>query len=377
MQNVAQSWLVYRLTGSELLLGTTAFASTIPILLLGPIAGVVADRYSRRAIVVIAQSLFLLQAMVLAGLTLTGRVTVPMVIFLAAFLGVASAFEVPARQALIIHMTTREDLLGAISLNSAIFNSARVLGPSIGGFVVAAIGEGWCFFWNGVSFLAFIACFLFIRIPDLPRSEPGAPLRRLLEGIRYAHRTKVLRILLLNSGAVNLAVAPLLVLAPIFADALFQRGSRGLGVLMSALGAGAVIGTLTLARRSNTRGLAQVALHSCFLMSLSVIAYAAAPTFWASVAIMSLVGFSVFRQNASSNTLIQTLIDEQYRGRIMSLYSMMAIGMLPIGSIAGGYLAERVGARFTVCLSGLLCLAAAAVFWLNRRSLDALKETAE
>lgn len=367
MQTVAQSWLVYRLTHSELLLGAAAFCTHAPVLLLGPFAGVVADRYSRRAVVLTTQTLFMLQALMLAWLTLTNRVTVLHVLVLAAMLGTVNAFDVPARQALMIHMTAREDLLSAISLNSAMFNSARVMGPSIAGVVVASVGEGVCFLLNAASFVAVIVCLAELRLPAIAVAAPEAPWDHLVAGFRYTWTARRVRAALLMCGAVTVCASPMLVLAPVFADAIFQRGSAGLGFITAALGAGAVIGTLRLARRPDTSRLAHVISVSGFSMGAGLVGLAASRHFGIALAFSMLVGYSVFRQNASANTLIQTEILEEYRGRVMSLYSMMAIGLLPIGSLAGGWAAEHIGARWTVFASGIACLAAALLYRMNRQ----------
>jgi MFS family permease len=367
MQTVAQSWLVYRLTRSELLLGAAAFCTHAPVLLLGPIAGVVADRYNRRAVVVVTQILFMLQAAALAWLTLSDRVTITHVLVLAIFFGVVNAFDIPARQALMIHMTAREDLLSAISLNSATFNSARVIGPSAGGIVVASLGEGVCFALNSASYVAVIICLVALRLPLISLGEPEEVWKHLTSGIRYAWSTRQVRDTLLMCGAVTICASPMLVLAPVFADAIFHRGSAGLGFLTAALGAGAVIGTLGLARRPDTSRLAAIISASAFTMGIGLIGLAASINFAMALGVSMLVGYSVFRQNASSNTLIQTEILEEYRGRVMSLYSMMAIGLLPIGSLLGGWAAEQIGARWTVFASGMGCLAVAFWYRTNRK----------
>ena len=359
MQTVAQSWLVYRLTHSELLLGTAAFCTHAPVLLLAPLGGVVADRFSRRAVVLTTQTLFMLQAATLAWLTLTGRVTVTHVLVLATVLGTVNAFDVPARQALMIHMTAREDLLSAISLNSAMFNLARVIGPSLGGIVVASVGEGICFLLNAVSFVAVLGCLVALRLPVIAIAQAESAWSHMIAGFRYAWSNRPVRSTLFVCGAVTICAAPMLVLAPVFADAIFHRGSAGLGFMTAALGAGAVIGTLRLARRPDASRLSDVILMSGLTMGAGLIGLAVSPNFVLALACSMLIGYSVFRQNASANTLIQTEILDEYRGRVMSLYSMMAIGLLPIGSIIGGWAAEHVGARWTVSVSGIGCLATA------------------
>ncbi len=362
MQNLAQSWLIYRLTGSELLLGAAWFCSYLPVLLLGPVAGLAADRLSRQRIVLLAQVLFMLQALALAALTLTGLVRPAHVLVLAAVWGAINAFDIPARQSLYIHMVGKEDLLSAISLNSVIFNSARVVGPAVGGVLVAVLGEGPCFLLNSVTFLAVIVSLLLLRLPAVARPSSDSPWAHLREGFRYAYHNRPVRGLLLMSGAVNICGAPVVVLAPVFADTIFNQGSEGLGFLTGAMGLGAVIGTLGLARRTHTDGLADTVLYSALTMGLGVAVFAWSPSFLLAIAALALVGGSIMRQNASANTLIQSLIPDEYRGRIMALYSMTVVGMLPAGSIAAGVIAERFGARPTVFLGALLCLFAALAF---------------
>src|ERR1035437_5989770 len=331
MQNVAQSWLVYRLTPSELLLGTAWFCAQIAVF-------------------------------VLAALTLTGRVQVWQVLVLAGALGAINAFDMPGRQALVIQMTSKEDLINAISLNSATFNAARVVGPAIAGVLLAVVGEGTCFLINGFSFLAVIVSLTAMRIPPAAPKAPAPMWRHLVDGFRYAgHHSAVRRVLALM-GAATLAGMPGLVLMPFFADDIFHRGSRGLGILMGAMGIGAVVGTLTLARRTRLSGLGRVMVISGLTTGACYLAFAFSPFFYLSLAVMPVVGYSVMRQMASANTTIQTLIPDEYRGRIMALYSMTVVGLGPFGSLAAGALAGRFGARATMAVGGVLALVASLAF---------------
>ena len=368
MQNVAQSWLVYRLTHSELLLGTAWFCSQIAVFALGPLGGIAADRFPRQKVVIVTQTLSMLQAFALAALTLSGRVQVWHVLVLAGTLGMINAFDMPGRQALVIQMTSKEDLINAISLNSAVFNSARVVGPAVAGVLLAVVGEGTCFLINGISFLAVIACLTAMRIPPAaPRAHPPV-WQHLVDGFRYAgHHSAVRRVLALM-GCATLAGMPGLVLMPFFADDIFHRGSRGLGILMGAMGIGAVFGTLTLARRTRLSGLGRLMVISGLTTGVCYLSFAYSPSFYLSLAIMPVIGYSVMRQMASANTTIQTLIPDEYRGRIMALYSMTVVGLGPFGSLAAGALAGRFGARATLAGGGALALAAALVFaWYLRR----------
>lgn len=370
MQNVAQGWLVYRLTHSEMLLGTAWFCTQIPVFALSALGGVASDRYPRRRIVVVTQALSMLQALALGVLTLTGKVAVWHVLGLSLALGIVNAFDIPARQSLIVELSGREDLPNAISLNSAVFNAARVVGPGLAGVLVAAFGEGVCFLMNGVSFMAVIAGLLAMRLaPPEPRAHAPA-WAYLVEGFRYAWNHHSVRTLLLMLAACTLTAMPLLVLMPFFAGDIFQRGSQGLGWLLGAMGVGAVAGTLALARRRGTAGLPRVILSSSLLMGVAMAAFAVSPSFHVSVAIMPVIGYSIVRQNASGNTLIQSLIPDRFRGRVMSLFSIVSVGLGPFGSLATGALAQAHGARVTVFVGGGLLAAAAAWFRLGAREIE-------
>jgi MFS family permease len=368
MQNVAQAWLVYRLTHSELLLGTAWFCSQIAVFALGPLGGIAADRFPRRKVVIVTQTLSMVQAFVLAALTLSGRVQVWHVLVLAGALGAINAFDMPGRQALVIQMTSKEDLINAISLNSAVFNAARVVGPAIAGLLLEVVGEGTCFLINGISFLAVILSLTAMRIAPAAPKAPAPLWQHLVDGFRYAGRNSAVRRVLALMGAATLASMPGLVLMPFFADDIFHRGARGLGVLMGAMGVGAVVGTLNLARRTRVSGLGRVMAISGLTTGVCYLAFAVSPFFYLSLALMPLVGYSVMRGMASANTTIQTLIPDEYRGRLMALYSMTVVGLGPFGSLAAGALAGRIGARATMGAGGVLALVSSLVFaWSLRR----------
>jgi MFS family permease len=362
MQNVAQAWLVYRLTRSEFLLGVTWFCMHVPVFALGPLGGLASDRYSRYRLVVFTQVLSMFQAFALAALTLTGKVEVWHVLVLAAVLGTINAFDMPARQSLIVELTSKNDLLNAISLNSAIFNAARVVGPALAGFLVAVLGEGACFLLNAVSFLAVIACLLAMRMPPFIRQLQDSPWAHLVDGFRYAYGNPTVKAMLAMMAAATISGMPALVLMPFFADDIFGKGSAGLGALMGAMGVGAVVGTLVLARETRVGGLPRVILLSATMMGLSFAIFAFSPSFYLSLAIMPAIGFSVMRQMASANTLIQSSIPDHYRGRVMALYSMTVVGLGPFGSLAAGAMAQVYGARLTVFAGSVLAILAAFVF---------------
>lgn len=374
MQRITQNWLVYRLSGSEFLVGAVGFCANVPVLLIGPIGGITADRHSRYRILLAAQTLLLLQAAALATLTLTGAVTVRQIFLLALVWGVVTAFEIPARQALFIHMVGKEDLFNAITLNSVSMNAARILGPAVAGVLIATFGEGLCFTINAVTFLAVIISLLLMRLPAAQPNRAASPWIHLREGFRYVGGNRPVLSLLLVNSAVSIARSPSVALAPFFADAIFGRGAEGLGALMGAAGIGAVCGTLGLATRTDTRGLPRTVLN-CVLISMTCLAlFAWSPSFWLSLGFFLLIGYAHMRQSASVNTLVQSLIPDEYRGRVMSLYSMTAIGSLPFGQLAGGAIAEEIGVRWTVFLGAMLCLAAALAF---RRTVAGIERSLE
>jgi MFS family permease len=365
MQSVAQSWLVYRLTGSSLLLGSVGFASQFPVFLVAPLGGITADRAHRQRVIITTQTLSMLLAFVLGGLTLTGTVRVWHIFVLASLLGVVNAFDIPGRQAFLVDMVGKDDLMNAIALNSSMFNGARIIGPAIAGVLVAKIGEGWCFFVNGVSFIAVIIGLLMMRVQFSPRKKQNSPLEDIVEGLRFVRRTTPIRALLLLLGLVSLVGMPYTVLMPIFADRILHGGARGLGILMGATGVGALLGALTLALRSGVRGLGRWVAVCCGTFGLSLCLFAFSRHFWLSTALLVPVGFSMMLQMACSNTLIQTMVPDQLRGRVMAIYSMMFMGMAPFGAFFGGALADRLGAPMTVALGGLASLVGAMVFAMH------------
>jgi MFS family permease len=364
MQTVAQSWLVYRLTGSAVLLGAVGFASQIPIFLLSPVGGVVADRHERRRVLLATQSASMVLAFALAALTLSGRIEVWHVLALAALLGVANGFDIPARQSLVVELVERPDLLNAIALNSSMFNGARVLGPAIAGVVVAAVGEGWCFFANGVSYLPVLGSLLSLRLLRRERQgERGRPVAAIVEGFRFVWSTGPIRALLLLLGLVSLTGMPYAVLMPVMADEVLGAGASGLGLLMGASGTGALAGALVLARRNSLRGLGRWVALAALSLGVSLIAFSFSRSFWLSVALLLPVGCSMLLQMSSSNTLIQSMVPDRLRGRVMSVYSMMFMGMAPLGALLAGTLAEIIGAPATIALGGGASILGALVFW--------------
>jgi len=364
MQNVAQAWLVYRLTGSALLLGAVGFSSQIPVLLIAPIGGTTVDRVNRQRLVITTQTASMILAAVLAWLTLSGRVEVWHIFVLAALLGVVNAFDIPGRQSFLIDMVGREDLMNAIALNSSMFNGARVVGPAVAGILIARIGEGWCFAANAISYIAVIVGLLLMKVHCPLRSNTNSPLADIVEGFRWANRVKVIRALLLLIGLVSLVGMPYTVLMPVFAHKILHGGARGLGILMGATGVGALFGALTLASRTGVKGLGRLAAWSCGGFGIGLILFSFSRVFWLSTVLLLPVGYSVMLQMASTNTLIQTMVPDELRGRVMALYSMMVMGMAPFGALLGGALAHRMGAPATVAVGGVACVLGA--IWFGR-----------
>jgi MFS family permease len=363
MQTVAQSWLVYRLTGSATLLGLVGFASQFPIFLLSPVAGAVADMYPRRRTMIVIQSLMMLLAFPLAVLTLMHRIQVSDVIVLAILLGIVNAFDIPVRQSFVAEMVGREDLINAIALNSSMMNGARIIGPAVAGILVSVVGEGWCFFLNGLSYLAVIIGLIFITAGNnRPREHEGSRIEAILEGFRFALHTRPVRALLLLLGVVSLMGMPYSVLMPIFADKILKGGAKGLGLLMGSSGVGALLGAAVLAGRQGVRGLGNWVMFACAGFGTSLMLFSLSRNFWFSTLLLLPVGFSMMVQMASSNTLIQSMVPDRLRGRVMALYSMMFLGMAPFGALLSGILANLMGAPSTVALGGAVCIAGAVVF---------------
>lgn len=370
MQNIAQAWLVYRLTGSSLLLGTVGFASQIPVFLIAPIGGMVADRYNRQRAVIATQVSSMLLAFILSVLTLTHRVQVWHILVLAALLGVVNAFDIPARQSFLVDMVGRDDLMNAIALNSSMFNGARIVGPAIAGVLVASIGEGWCFFANAVSYIAVIIGLLMIAV-DKPRglAVEGSAVQHIVEGFRFVKRTGPIRTLLVLLGLVSLVGMPYTVLMPVFADRILHGGARGLGILMGATGVGALLGALTLASRSGLSGLGRWIAFSCGGFGLFLILFSFSRYFWLSAAILIPVGFCMMLDMSASNTLIQAMVPDHLRGRVMAVYSMMFMGMAPFGALLGGAVADRLGAPVAVSAGAVACVGGAILFGMRLPNL--------
>jgi MFS family permease len=370
MDTIAESWLVYRLTGSSLLLGTVAFASQIPVFLLSPIGGMAADRWNRRKVVIATQTASMFLAFALAYLTLSGKVRVWQVIVLAALMGVVNAFDIPARQAFLVDMVGREDLMNAIALNSSMFNGARIIGPSIAGILVASIGEGWCFFSNAVSYIAVITGLLMMNVKDHRAGEHRvSPLEHIAEGFRFVSHTAPIRLILLLLGLVSFVAMPYSVLMPVFAAQILHGNARTLGVLMGATGVGALSGALTMASRETVRGLGRWVWRACAAFGTSLILFSISRWYLLSVLLLVPVGYSMMVQMSSSNTLIQAMVPDRLRGRTMAVYSMMFMGMAPLGALFAGAMADRIGAPWTLAIGGVGAIIGAVFFARNLPSI--------
>ena len=363
MQSVAQSWLVYRLTGSVALLGLIGFAGQFPIFLLTAFGGAVADRYNRRAILIATQASAMATATVLSLLTLSGLIEVWHLFALAIVSGVINAFDIPARQSFVMDMVGRDELLNAVALNSSVFNGARIIGPAIAGILVAAVGEGWCFFVNTVSYVAALAGLFAMQIaPKIVAPKKGSAIEKIKEGFVFVARTKPIRSLMFLLGLVSLMGMPYAVLMPIFADEILQGGVRGLGILMGASGLGALAAALTLAAKKNLKGLGRWVAISSGVFGVFLILFSLSQTFWLSALLLVPIGFSMMLQMASSNTLVQAMVPDELRGRVMAVYSMMFMGMAPIGALLAGSVANYLGAPNTIALGGAACIVGSTLF---------------
>ncbi len=363
----ATSWLVYRLTGSALLLGTVGFAGQFPAFLLAPFAGIFVDRWDRHRLLVATQTVSMLQSFALAALTLTGHITVLHIVLLNILQGIVNAFDMPARQAFLVTMIEkREDLGNAIALNSSMVNLARLLGPSIAGVIIAATSEGWCFLIDGFSYLAVIAALLAMRIVRggaAPGARAGA-MAQFREGLAYAFGFGPIRSLILLLALVSLVGVPYTVLMPVFAARVFHGGPHTLGFLMTASGCGALIGALWLAARRSVIGLGRIIPTASALFGLGLIAFSFAPVLWIALPCLVLAGLGFMMQMASSNTVLQTIVDDEKRGRVMSFYTMAFLGTVPLGSLLAGWLASRIGAPHTLLIGGVCCMAGS--LWFAR-----------
>jgi MFS family permease len=358
MTRIATSWLVYRLTKSALLLGTVGFAGQIPTFLLAPIAGVIVDRIDRRKVLVWTQTLAMVQSLALAWLTLSHRINVAEVLALSAMQGVINAFDMPGRQSFMVKMVEdRADLSNAIAINSSMVNTARLIGPSLAGLLIAATSEGWCFLVDGVSYIAVIASLLMMRIPadDLQRATTSM-IAQLKEGWTYVTGSVPIRSILGLFALLSLMGWPFMVLMPVFAGQVLHGGAHTLGFLMGAVGVGSLISALSMVMRRSVRGLSKMIPIAASVFGIGLICFGLSHVLWLSMLMMLVAGFGMMQGLTGSNTIIQTLVDENMRGRVMSYYTMAFVGMAPFGSLLAGALAHAIGAPRTVIVSGVACI---------------------
>jgi MFS family permease len=367
MTRVATSWLVYRLTGSALLLGTVSFVGQIPTFLLAPIAGVLVDRVDRRKVLVWTQALAMLQSLALAWLTLSNRITIGEVLALSAFQGVINAFDMPGRQSFMVQMVEdRADLSNAIAINSSMVNMARLIGPSLAGVLIAVKNEGWCFLVDGISYIAVIISLLMMRL--VRTEERGATTSmatQLKEGWTYVAGFVSVRSILSLFALLSLMGWPFMVLMPIFAAKILHGGPHTLGFLMGAVGVGSLASALSLVMRRSVRGLTRVIPIAAGIFGVGLICFGLSHYLWLSMLTMLVTGFGMMQGLTGSNTIIQTLVDENMRGRVMSYYTMAFVGMAPFGSLLAGAMAHAIGAPRTVIVSGIACLLGA--FWFTKQ----------
>lgn len=365
MTRVATGWLVYRLTGSALLLGWIGFAGQIPTFLLAPFAGVWVDRLNRRNVLLWTQVLAAVQSLLLAGLTLSNRITVWEILCLSAFQGLINAFDMPGRQAFLVQMVEdRQDLGNAIALNSSMVNMARLVGPSLAGLVIGAFGEGYCFLIDGLSYLAVIASLALMRIEPLPARSGAAAsmLAQLKEGWAYVSGFAPVRTILLLFALVSLMGMPYIVLMPIFAAQVLHGGPHTLGLLMGATGVGALVSAISLALRKTVLGLGRMIPIAAATFGAGLVLFGLSHVMWLSVSLMLLTGFGMMQGMAASNTIIQTVVPEDRRGRVMSYYTVAFVGMAPFGSLLAGFLAHKLGAQHTVIITGSVVILGAMWF---------------
>jgi MFS family permease len=373
MTRLATTWLVYHLTHSALLLGVVSFAGQIVSFLLGPFAGVWVERLDRRRLLVWTQAAAAIQSLALAALTLTHRITLGEIVALTVLQGLINAFDMPARQSFLIQMVDdRNDLSNAIAVNSSMANGARLVGPAIAGLIIAAVGEGWCFLIDGLSYFAVIASLLLMRIKPLDiRRQPTSMLEQVREGWDYIRTSQPIRTILLLFSLLSLMGYSYSVLLPLFAAQVLHGGAATLGWLTGASGVGALASALSLAVRKSVVGLTRMLQIAAAMLGAALILFGLSHTLWLSLALMIIVGFGMIQGASVSNTIIQSLVPEDKRARAMSFYTMAFFGAAPFGSLLAGALAHRIGAPHTVILTGAFCVAGSLWFMLELPKIDA------
>jgi MFS family permease len=363
MQTTAQLWLVYKMTGSAALLGVFGFANQVPILFLASVGGYVGDRYNRHYGVITTQAVSMLLAFALAALTFAEAIRVWELILVAFLVGIVNAFDVPIRQSFLVQMVVKEDLPNAIALNSSIFNGARVVGPAVAGFALAWKGPAWCFLLNGISFLFVLGALLAMRLQKIIVQPPkGSPFQNFIQGFRFAMSDLPMRSALLLLSLLSLLGLQYSVFLPIFASDILHRGAKGFGLLMSTGGIGAVLGALYFAGRTNYKGLARWIAGTSMMCSVGLVFFSQSRVFWFSAAVLLFVGFAATVQMAATNTIVQSRVPDELRGRVMAVYATMFMGVQPVGSLLAGFVAKHIGAPYTLTIFGLLVLMGSFVF---------------
>jgi MFS family permease len=371
MQQIALGWLVYRLTNSAFLLGLIGFASQIPTFLFASFAGVFADRYNKHKIIIITQTLAMLQAFILSILTITNVIQIWQIILLSFLSGLINAFDMPTRQSFVIDLIEdKNDLSNAIALNSSMFNAARLVGPTVAGFLISALGEGLCFLVNAISYIAVIIALLLIKIsPNTQQVKREKLIKGLKEGIKYAYEFKPIRTLLLLIGLVSLAGMPYTVLLPVFAKDILHGNANTFGFLLGAAGIGALTGAIYLASRKSVLGLGRWVSNAAGIFAVGLLLFSFSRNIILSLILMVIMGFGMMMQMASTNTMLQTLVEDDKRGRVMSLYVIAFMGTAPFGSFIAGSLASTIGAPYTVLTGSIICLIGAIIFTLKLPTL--------
>ncbi len=377
MTRIATGWLVYRITKSVFLLGVVGFASQVPSFLLAPFAGVLIDRWDRHRILIFTQTLSMLQSFAMAILAMTGVITVLHIIVLNAFQGLVNAVDMPARQSFVIEMIEdKGDLGNAIALNSSIVNGARMVGPSIAGILIATVGEGMCFLIDGISYIAVISALLVMKIVH-KKTEPQKThvLHGLKEGFTYAFSFAPIRSIILLLALISFTGVPYRVLMPVFAKGILHKGPHIFGFLMTASGIGALTGASYLASRKSVIGLEKNIALSAAVFGIGLIVFSISRTPLFSILLMLFVGFGMMVQMAASNTVLQSVVDDDKRGRVMSFYAMAFVGMSPFGNLLAGGLASRIGVPDTLLIAGGCCILGSLIFATRLSSIrDALQQ---
>lgn len=373
MQKLAMGWLVYRTTHSAVMLGVVAFAGQIPSILITPAAGVVADRYNKHKLLVITQTLAMIQAIILAAAVITNTASIPHLIILSIFLGVVDAFDMPIRQAFVIKMIDKKhDIGNAIAINSSMVNTAKLLGPSIAGIVIATVGEGMCFALNAISYMVVIGTLLMMKINTAEvKAKHLKAWHQLKEGFTYTFGFSPVKNLIALLALVSLMGMPYMVVLPVFAKDILHGGAQMLGLLTGASGMGALAGAVYLATRKTVLGLGKIIVASVILFGVALICFALSETAWLSIVFIFLAGLGMMVQMAACNTILQTMVEDNMRGRVMSFYTMAFTGTMPFGSLIAGVLVEKIGAADTLIIGGSFCIAGAIIFY---RKLPALKK---